>query len=170
MGLSSRCRAPRLGRLMWDSVISLLLENLCNVIILHFLGHPHGGMELDYSVSPPLLPVSFWFLLYAFTCRSFLVSSGLFTDGCSADSCDFGVLISEDKLRVFLLHHQGHSLLCSCWTVSYTSCCLWNAIFTGITDEQVAPGKPDVDLSIWQIFPKNEGMSLSQKITECICC
>ena len=33
-GLSSRCRTPRLGSLTWTSDLSLLWENLCNLIIL----------------------------------------------------------------------------------------------------------------------------------------
>ena len=32
-----------------------------------------------------------------------------FIDGCSADSCGFGVLVRGSELRVFLLHHLGQS-------------------------------------------------------------
>ena len=39
----------------------------------------HWGMGLDYIVTPPLLPILLWFLLYIFGCRrSFLVGSSLF--------------------------------------------------------------------------------------------
>ena len=36
------------------------------------------GMGFDYSTSLRLLPISLWFLLYVFSCRSFLVGSNLF--------------------------------------------------------------------------------------------
>ena len=46
------------------------------------------------------------FLLYVFGCRiSFLVGSSLFLIGCSAISCNFGVLVRGGKLKVLLLHH-----------------------------------------------------------------
>ena len=35
-------------------------------------------MGLDYMVNPPLPSISLWFLLYAFSCRSFLIGSGRF--------------------------------------------------------------------------------------------
>ena len=49
-------------------------------IILPFMGHHPGGLGLDYTASPPLLPVSLWFLLYIFGCRrSFLLVFGSFS-------------------------------------------------------------------------------------------
>ena len=47
------------------------------------------------------------FLLYVFGYRiSFLVGSVVFfTDGCSAVSCDFDVLLTGDELKVLLLCH-----------------------------------------------------------------
>jgi len=44
------------------------------VIVLTFAVFPLRVVGLDYTVPPPLLPVSLWFLLYIFSCRrSFLV-------------------------------------------------------------------------------------------------
>ena len=75
----SQCRTPRLGSLMWGSELSLLWENLCNITILQFVGCLPRDMGFDYIASPPLLLVSFWFLLYVFSYRrSFLVGSSLF--------------------------------------------------------------------------------------------
>ena len=75
---SSQCRTTKLGSPRWGSELSLLEENLCNIIILYFVGCPSRGMGLDYIMSPPLLPVSLCFLLHVFSCRrSFLVDSGL---------------------------------------------------------------------------------------------
>ena len=43
-------------------------------------------------------------LLYVFGCRiSSFVGPNLFIDGCSAVSCDFGVLVGEGELKVLLL-------------------------------------------------------------------
>lgn len=60
-----------------------------------------------------------WFFLYVFSCRrsleptrkgSTLVGSRFcFINVCSADSCNFGVLMRGGALRVFLLLHLGHS-------------------------------------------------------------
>ena len=74
-GLCSWCRTPGLGSLTWGSELSLLWENLCNIIILQFVGCPPRGMGLDYITS---LHILLWFLLYIFSCRSFLIGSGLF--------------------------------------------------------------------------------------------
>ena len=42
-GLCSWCRTPGLGSLTWGSELSLLWENLCNIIILQFVGCPPRG-------------------------------------------------------------------------------------------------------------------------------
>ena len=76
--LSSWCRVPRLGSPTWGSERSFLWKNLCNIIIFQFMGHPSRGMQLDYITTTPLLPVLLPFLLYVFSCRSFLVGSDLF--------------------------------------------------------------------------------------------
>ena len=73
-------------------------------------------MGLDCIVNLPFLPILLWFLPYAFSCRRSFYrfvdsteSTGRFwsfsIDGCSANSCDFGVLVRGGELRVFLLHH-----------------------------------------------------------------
>ena len=79
------------------------------------------GIWLYCECAP--LTVSLWFLLYVFGYRiSFLVGSYLFfIDGCSAVSCDFGVLTRGGELQVLLLRHlvpgteeiliQGHCAL-----------------------------------------------------------
>ena len=36
------------------------------VIILPFVGRPPGGKSLDYTMTPPLLPILLGFLLYGF--------------------------------------------------------------------------------------------------------
>ena len=41
-GSSFCCQAPRLGSLMWGSELSLLWENLCDIIIFQFVGCPPG--------------------------------------------------------------------------------------------------------------------------------
>ena len=71
--LSSWHRTHRLASLKWSSDPSILGENLCNCSPSPFHGSP-TRMVLDYIISPPVLPVSSWFLLYVFSCqRSFLV-------------------------------------------------------------------------------------------------
>ena len=65
-------------------------------------------MEFDYNYDHECAPsiILLWFLLYIFECRiSFLIGSSLFIDGCSAVSCDFGVLVRGDELKFLLLCH-----------------------------------------------------------------
>ena len=65
------------------------------------------GIGLDYTAILPLLPISLWFLLYIFCCRTFF--SGRFCFfliyRCSRNSCNFGVPMRGDELRMFLLCH-----------------------------------------------------------------
>ena len=86
------------------------------------------GEPLPYNYSPvcgsPTWGV--WNLIISQVCPSYpshcgslfmsLIVEGLFwlvpilfTDGCSAVSCDFGVIVRRVELRVLLLHHLGHS-------------------------------------------------------------
>ena len=63
-------------------------------------------MTFDYVTRMPYLPFC-WVSSLCFGYRiSFLVGSVVFfTDGCSAVSCDFGVLLTGDELKVLLLCH-----------------------------------------------------------------
>ena len=48
------------------------------IIVLPFMNCSPGVLDLTISVmTPPLLTVSLWFLLYIFSCRSLLVGSDL---------------------------------------------------------------------------------------------
>ena len=69
-------------------------------------------MVFYYTMILPFLPVSLWFFLYVLSCRkSFLVGSSLFHQWCSADHCDFGVLVGGGELRITVLHHLGRKIL-----------------------------------------------------------
>lgn len=61
----------------------------------------------------PLLLISFWLFLYIFSCgKSF--SAGLqiiLRESCSVNIYNVGVSVGGGELRVFLVHHLGHSLL-----------------------------------------------------------
>ena len=45
-GSSPWCQTASLGSLTWGSELSLLWENLCNIIIFQSVGHTHGRWEL----------------------------------------------------------------------------------------------------------------------------
>ena len=86
--------------------------NLCNYPPICGSPTRWGGMGVYYTLSPPLLSVSLWFFLYIFSCRrSFSSSLQVFLiNSCPANSCtNFGVPMGGGELRVFLLHHLGHS-------------------------------------------------------------
>ena len=68
-------------------------------------------MGFDCTASPSFLPVLSWFLLYVVNCRKSLWSFFLI-NGCSADSCDFGVLVKAGEFWVLLLCHLGCPPLC----------------------------------------------------------
>lgn len=71
------------------------------LIILPFVGHlPQDGGP---DISLPLLPISFWLLLYIFTCEIFFSASLQVTviNSFSVKSCNVGVPMG-DELRVFL--------------------------------------------------------------------
>ena len=62
-GSSSRGQTLRLGSLTWGSGLSLLCENLCNIIIFQFVGPPSGGYTiwLCRESAPPTILL--WLLL-----------------------------------------------------------------------------------------------------------
>ena len=71
---SSWCWTVKLQKLMWGSELLLLWENLCNIIVLQFLGLPPRIYGVWYIISPQCLLV-----LYDFSCRrSSLVGSSIF--------------------------------------------------------------------------------------------
>ena len=107
-GLLFPCRIPGLGSPKCDSKLSLL-KNPCNIIILQFVDLPPGDTRLD-SISWVCLFQRLLVVPYVFNCRSFLAGANLFHWWCSEDSCDFGELIREGEVRVFLFHHLGQTL------------------------------------------------------------
>ena len=54
-GSSSQCQTPRHGRLTWGSELSLLWENLCNIVIFQSTGHPPSENGIAYIAQTPLL-------------------------------------------------------------------------------------------------------------------
>ena len=77
-GSSSQCQTPRLGSLKWGSELSLLWENLCDIIISSLWVAHLASMGFDYIVNVLLLPSCCDFF-FVFGCRiSFLVGSSLF--------------------------------------------------------------------------------------------
>ena len=77
-GSSSQCQTPRLESLTWGSDLSLLWENLCDIIIFQLLVSHPVGMALDYIMNVPLL-LSCCGFFFVFGCGiSFLVGSSLF--------------------------------------------------------------------------------------------
>ena len=62
-GSFSWCQTPKLGSLMWGSDLSLLWENLCDIIIFQFVGRPPDRYVRWFyrDCAPPT--ISLWFLL-----------------------------------------------------------------------------------------------------------
>ena len=56
---------------MWGSELTLLWENLCDIIILQVVGHPPSGYGIWFycKSAPPTFLNVVWFLLYVFSCR-----------------------------------------------------------------------------------------------------
>lgn len=83
------------------------LERICNYDYppICRLSTQACGSWLCHDCTPSL--VSFWFLLYIFSCKRF---SGLINSS-SVNSCYFIVPIRGGELGVFLLHHLGSNWL-----------------------------------------------------------
>ena len=74
---SSQCRIPRLESPMWDLKLSLCRRTSA-IYLFSSLWVTHPGLwDLTISSLPCLL-VLFWFILFVFSCRSFLLGSSLF--------------------------------------------------------------------------------------------
>ena len=79
------------------------------MIILPFVGHLSRDMDFDSITCLPLLLVSLFPSLYILLWKIFPASlQVIILDSCSVNSCNFGVLVGDEELRVFLLCHLGH--------------------------------------------------------------
>ena len=76
-GSSSWCQTLMLGSLTWGSGLSFLCENLCDIIIFQFVGHPPDGYRI-YVAKAPLLPSLCGFFFVFEYKISFLVDASLF--------------------------------------------------------------------------------------------
>ena len=105
LGALPWCQTPSWGA--WHRAQdSLLWENACDRISLLSMDCPLRacGIWLYCECTSPIILL--WFLLYIHECRiSFVVGSGLFTDGCSVASCVFGVVMRGGVSKVLLLCH-----------------------------------------------------------------
>ena len=62
-GNSSRCQTPRLGNLTWGSELSLLWENLCDIIIFQCMGAHSEDKGFVYITKVPFLPFHLGFVI-----------------------------------------------------------------------------------------------------------
>ena len=69
------------------------------------------SVSLDYSPSPPLLPIFLCFFLFSFSFIIYASLQVILINSCSVNSCNFGVPLGGVVLKVFLLHHLGHAFL-----------------------------------------------------------
>ena len=75
---SSQCGTPR-SRQPCGAQTLVPCRDFCKVFILSLVSHLPKYVGPVYSMSPPLLPVSLWFLLHAFSWgKYFLLVLGLF--------------------------------------------------------------------------------------------
>ena len=91
--LSSQCRTPRLGSLMWGSDSLFLEVKLCSCDYPLICRSPTQwcGYWL-YCVSAPSYSSCGFFFISLVVENFFCSSSGHFKDRCSVNSCNFGVL------------------------------------------------------------------------------
>lgn len=69
---------PGAGPLGWGIDVKIFGETSIIIIIPSFVCNLHRYRVLKYTVTPSILPILLWFLLYIITCRSFLVGTGPF--------------------------------------------------------------------------------------------
>jgi len=65
-----------MGSLTWGSELSLLWENVCDIIILQLVGCPSRGMGLDYIANVPFLLSWDFFSVFGYR-KSLLVGFSL---------------------------------------------------------------------------------------------
>lgn len=106
LGLISSLWTPGQGVQSESQTHCYLWKVLCSCLIMHSEVKT-TWYGLDYTTTLPLSSVSLWFLSYVFHCRRSLC---FLMNTCSANSGSFGVPLSRDKLRVFLLWHLGQAL------------------------------------------------------------
>ena len=94
---------PEPQSLMWDSKLSLLLENFCNVFIFQFVRSPPSQYGVWLLVIVLLLASCDMFSLSLHVEYFFLIDSTLFVDAYSAVSCDFGVFVRAGELHHSIL-------------------------------------------------------------------
>lgn len=130
-GLLLLMPTPQTRNLTWGTELSLPLENLCDMIILHVVGCPpwEYGILLYHECAPPtVFNIIFFFV---FGCRiAFWVFPLFFIGGCLVDSCGLSILVGIGELRVFNyaitmtwgpIFGAGLSWSCPWWEVSVPS-------------------------------------------------
>ena len=84
-------------------------RNFAIVIILPFVARPPQGMVLTIQFfHPPTYPTFGSFFISLVIDDLFSSIPVFLINSCSANSCNFGVPVGGDELRVFLLHHLAH--------------------------------------------------------------
>ena len=81
------------GAHCWVQTLFSLERTSSIIIILLFVGRQPRGVNLDYMMSPPLLPFFLWFLLFNFSYGKIFSASVqlILINSFSVNSCNFGV-------------------------------------------------------------------------------
>ena len=116
-GSSFWCQMPSLGSLTWGLELSLLRENLCNIIIFHFVGRPPNGygIWLYQESAPPT--ISLWLLC-------------LWVQNIFFGRFEFFLLTFVRQLVVILVFlweelNWSPSTLPSCLSLTLANCFIW---------------------------------------------
>ena len=102
-----------LGPQSWESdegLKTLSPVGECLQYSLQFFDHSLGGKGFDYIMDASVYHLLLVSSLCLFMYLIFLIGSRFFFS--PAVSCDLGVLINGDKLKVLLLSHFSHVRLC----------------------------------------------------------
>ena len=113
MGARLPGAGPLPGSPMWGLGPLFLRDKPLQLWYSSCFGVTHSGvwvLTLCISAFPTHLTVIPSFISLVVE-NLFCLSSGLLTDSCSV-SCNFGVPMGGGELRVFLLHHLGHTSNC----------------------------------------------------------
>ena len=123
-GSSSWSQTLRLKILNWGSKLSLLLENLNDIIIFRFVGRPLGGYGswwCDKNVHPVILSP---LLCLEYRTSFFGKFQSFLSMVVKQLSCDFGVFVRQGVLKSFYFTVFSRTKwLLSVWTLSLSSVC-----------------------------------------------